>query len=168
MSAGRIDWTGIEGLVGRELGLSDWVTVDQGRIDRFADATDDRQWIHVDVERAKRESPLGSTIAHGFLTLSLLARFGYELGLVPPEGAHLLNYGLDRVRFMAPVKAGARVRDRVVLLKVEEKGPGRKLVTTRHTVEIEGEKKPAMVADSLVMLVEEPPRPAPVVAPPSS
>lgn len=153
MSVGRIDWTGIEGLVGRELGVSDWVSVDQRRIDRFAEATDDRQWIHVDVERAKRESPLGSTIAHGYLTLSLLARFGYELGLVPPEGTHLLNYGLDRVRFMAPVKAGARIRDRVVLLKVQDKGPGRKLVTTRHTVEIEGEKKPAMVAESLVMLV---------------
>ena len=140
-------------LVGMELGPSEWMTVDQAMIDKFAEATGDHQWIHVDVERAKRESLLGSTIAHGFLTLSLLARFGYELGLVPPEGAHLLNYGLDRVRFMAPVKAGARVRDRVVLLKVEKKGPGRKLVTTRHTVEIEGEAKPAMVAESLVLLV---------------
>ena len=153
MSAGRIDWTGIDGLVGRELGVSDWVSVDQARIDRFAEATDDRQWIHVDAERAQRESPLGTTIAHGFLTLSLLARFGYELGLVPPEGAHLLNYGLDRVRFMAPVKAGARIRDRVVLLKVEDKRQGRKLLTTRHTIEIEGEEKPAMIAESLVMLV---------------
>ena len=153
MSAGRIDSTGIDGLVGRELGVSDWVSVDQARIDRFAEATDDRQWIHVDAERAQRESPLGTTIAHGFLTLSLLARFGYELGLVPPEGAHLLNYGLDRVRFMAPVKAGARIRDRVVLLKVEDKRQGRKLLTTRHTIEIEGEEKPAMIAESLVMLV---------------
>ncbi len=153
MSAGRIDWAGIEGLVGRELGVSDWMSMDQGRIDRFAEATDDCQWIHVDVERAKRESPLGSTIAHGYLTLSLLARFGYELGMAPPEGAQLLNYGLDRVRFIAPVKAGARIRDRVVLLKIEEKGPGRRLATARHTIEIEGEERPAMVAESLVMLV---------------
>lgn len=153
MSAGRIDWAGLDGLVGRELGVSEWVSVDQDRIDRFAETTDDRQWIHVDRERAKRESPLGTTIAHGFLTLSLLARFGYELGLVAPEGAHLLNYGLDRVRFMAPVKAGARIRDRVVLLKVEDKRRGRKLITTRHTIEIDGEEKPAMVAESLVMFV---------------
>ncbi len=158
MSAVRIDWAGLAGLVGRELGVSDWVPVDQGRIDRFAEATDDRQWIHVDRERAQQESPLGTTVAHGFLTLSLLARFGYALGLVPPEGAHLLNYGLDRVRFMAPVKAGARIRDRVVLLRVDEKRPGRKLVTTRHTIEIEGEEKPAMVAESLVMLVGRQPR----------
>jgi acyl dehydratase len=153
VSAGRIDWAGIDGLVGRELGVTGWVSVDQDRIDGFAEATDDRQWIHIDKERAQRESPLGTTIAHGFLTLSLLARFGYEIGLVPGEGAHLLNYGLDRVRFMAPVKAGARIRDRVVLLKVDDKRQGRKLLTTRHTIEIEGEPKPAMVAESLVMLV---------------
>jgi acyl dehydratase len=153
MSTGRIDWAGLDGLVGRELGLSDWMSVEQRRIDRFAEATDDRQWIHVDVDRAKQESPLGSTIAHGYLTLSLLARFGYELGFAPPEGTQLLNYGLDRVRFLAPVKAGARIRDRVVLLKIVEKGPGRRLATARHTIEIEGESKPAMVAESLVMLV---------------
>src|SRR5262245_10383771 len=150
----RIDWDALPALVGRELGVTEWIQVDQRRIDGFAEATDDRQWIHVDRERARRESPLGTTIAHGYLTLSLLARFGYELGFTPPEGAHLLNYGLDRVRFMAPVKAGARIRDRVVLLKVEDKRSGRRLVTARHTVEIEGEDKPAMVADSLVLLVK--------------
>lgn len=157
MGGGRVDWTGLDRLVGRELGVTDWLLLDQDRINRFAEATGDRQWIHVDVERAKRESPLGSTVAHGFLSLSLLARFGFEIGLVPPEGCHLLNYGLNRVRFAAPVKAGARVRDRIVLLRIEERGKGRTLVTTRHTVEIEGEEKPALVAESLVLLVSPPP-----------
>ncbi|HEY7513449.1 MAG TPA: MaoC family dehydratase [Vicinamibacteria bacterium] len=159
MGGGRVDWTGLDRLVGRELGVTDWLLLDQDRIDRFAEATGDRQWIHVDVERAKKDSPLGSTIAHGFLSLSLLARFGFEIGLVAPEGSHLLNYGLNRVRFAAPVRAGARVRDRIVLLEVEEKGAGRTLVTTRHTIEIEGEEKPALVAESLVLLVTTPSRP---------
>jgi len=153
MEPRRIDWDGLSALVGKELGVTAWLTVEQPRIDAFADVTDDRQWIHVDRERAERESPLGTTIAHGYLTLSLLARFAYELGFTPPEGTHLLNYGLDRVRFMAPVRAGARIRDRVVLLRVEDKRRGRRLVTTRHTIEVDGEDKPAMVADSLVLLV---------------
>jgi acyl dehydratase len=153
--SGGLDWDRLPELVGRELGVTDWVVVDQRRVDGFAEVTDDRQWIHVDAERARRESPLGTTIAHGFLTLSLLARFAYELGLVPPEGTHLLNYGLGRVRFLAPVKTGARIRDRVVLLRVEDKRPGQRLVATRHTVEIEGEDKPALVAESLVLLVRK-------------
>jgi acyl dehydratase len=139
--------------VGCEIGVSDWLTIEQERIDRFAACTDDRQWIHVDVERAKREGPFGATVAHGFLTLSLLPRFGFEIGLFPPDAASVLNYGLDRVRFLAPVRAGARVRDRVTLQEAEDKGAGRVLIKTQHTVEIEGESKLALVADLLVMLI---------------
>jgi acyl dehydratase len=130
--------------------------VDQSRIDRFAACTDDKQWIHVDPERARRESPLGSTIAHGYLTLSLLARFTYESGVIPPDASSALNYGLDKVRFVTPVKVGARIRDRVALLEAVAKAPGRMLIKTRHTVEIEGEEKPALVAESLAMLVFDP------------
>jgi len=143
----------IADFVGRSLGVTDWVVIEQKRIDQFAECTDDHQWIHVDVERAARESTFGSTVAHGYLTLALLARFTYEVGLVPADAAQAFNYGLDRVRFMTPVKAGARVRDRVTLLTAEEKGPGRVLVRAQHTIEIEGDDKPAMVADALAMLV---------------
>jgi len=139
--------------VGRPLGVTDWVAIEQKRIDQFAECTDDHQWIHVDVERAARESAFGSTVAHGYLTLALLARFTYEVGLVPSDAGQAFNYGLDRVRFMRPVRAGARVRDRVTLLAAEDKGPGRVLVKAQHTIEIEGEDKPAMVADALAMLV---------------
>src|SRR4029453_337791 len=114
---------------GRPVGVTAWVVVDQKRIDQFADCTDDRQWIHVDVERAARESAFGSTGAHGYLTLALLARFTYEMGLVPADAGQAFNYGLDRVRFMTPVRAGARVRDRVTLLAAEQKRPGRVLVS---------------------------------------
>src|SRR5215475_3143557 len=101
---------------GRELGTSDWVTVDQPRIDQFAACTGDRQWIHVDVERARREGPFGGPIAHGYLTLSLVAAMLMEVGVIPPDASTGLNYGLDKVRFLAPVKAGARVRARVTLI----------------------------------------------------
>ena len=139
--------------VGRELGLSDWVTVDQKRIDEFAAATGDHQWIHVDVERAGRESPFGRTIAHGYLTLSLVAGSTLEIGAIPTDAKAGLNYGLDKVRFMAPVKSGARVRNRVVLLEAEDKGNGRVLIKLQSTMEIEGADKPALVAEMLTMLV---------------
>ncbi|MFM0624742.1 MaoC family dehydratase [Paraburkholderia xenovorans] len=143
----------IDNFVGRELGVSDWVTVDQARIDAFAQCTGDRQWIHVDVERAKRESPFGGTIAHGYLTLSLLAALAIEIGLIPEDASAGLNYGLDKVRFMTPVKAGARVRNRVTLASVEAKGGGRIIVKTMNELQIEGEDKPALIAESLAMLV---------------
>lgn len=139
--------------VGKELGVSDWVTVDQQRIDAFAACTGDNQWIHVDVERATRESPFGGTIAHGYLTLSLLPMMQYQVGTLPKGVKAGLNYGVDKVRFIAPVKAGARIRDHITLVGAEDKGGGRMLMTTRHTVEIEGEEKPAMVADTLAMLL---------------
>ena len=96
--------------VGQELGVSSWVTVDQSRIDQFAECSGDRQWIHVNVERAKRESPYRAPIAHGYLTLSLVAPLQMEIGAVPTDAGAAFNYGLDKVRFLAPVKAGARVR----------------------------------------------------------
>ncbi len=139
--------------VGRELGVSDWITVDQERIDAFAACTGDRQWIHVDVERAKRESPFGGPIAHGYLILSLVAAMVMELGVVPPDAASALNYGLDKVRFIAPVKAGARVRMRAKLASAEPQNGGRLLLKLQSTVEIEGEAKPAVVADLLCMLI---------------
>lgn len=139
--------------VGQEIGVTDWLTIDQERIDAFAACTGDHQWIHVDVERARRESPFGSTIAHGYLTLSLVPQWQYSLGTVPSDVGQAINYGIDRVRFVLPVKAGSRVRDRVMLVAVDEKGPGQVLITVRNTVEIEGEEKPAMVADTLAMLM---------------
>jgi acyl dehydratase len=139
--------------VGQELGISAWETLGQARIDQFADCTGDRQWIHVDVERARRESPLRSTIAHGYLVLSLLAPALFEIVVGPAGITQALNYGLDKVRFMSPVKAGSRVRNRVKLVAVEQKGEGRHLLTTEHTMEIEDEPKPALVAVALVLAV---------------
>ena len=139
--------------VGRELGASGWVAVDQDRIDAFAACTDDRQWIHVDVARAKRESPFGGPIAHGYLTLSLVAAMVMELGVIPPDAATGLNYGLDKVRFIAPVKAGTRVRTRATLVAAEPQSGGRVLLRLSCTLEIEGEAKPALVAELLCLLI---------------
>ena len=155
MNRERYDINTLEQFVGQELGVSDWLTVDQERINDFADCTGDHQWIHVDIERAQRESPLGSTIAHGYLTLALLSAMLMELGVVPAGVSRALNYGLDRVRFMAPVKAGARIRTRVVLMAVDPLGKGRQLLKTQNTVEIEGEIKPALIAETLALLLTE-------------
>ena len=143
----------LESFAGREIGVSGWHVVDQKRIDAFADCTGDRQWIHVDVERARRESPYGGTIAHGYLALSLVGTLCIEAGVVPPDASAALNYGLDKVRFLAPVRAGVRVRNRVALASVERKDGGRALIGIRNTLEIEGETKPALVADTLAMLI---------------
>jgi acyl dehydratase len=133
--------------VGRELG------VPQDRMNQFAACTDDHQWIHVDVERARRESPFGSPIGHGHLVLALLPRFFHDVGAIPPDVRQALNYGAERVRFVAPVRAGARIRGQVVLLAADDRGEGRVLLTLRTTVEIEGEHKPAMDAETLAMLI---------------
>ena len=143
----------LQQLVGRELGVSEWQTVDQQRIDQFAACTGDHQWIHVDVERARQESPLGGTIAHGYLTLSLIARSIHDLVVLPLGVTQALNYGLERTRFIAPVKSGARVRTRIKLVSAEDKGNGRTLLCTENTVEIEGESKPALIAGALVMAI---------------
>ena len=139
--------------VGRGLGISDWVAVDQDCINQFAACTGDRQWIHVDVERARRESPFGGPIAHGYLTLSLVAATAIELGVIPPDAETGLNYGLDKVRFIAPVKAGSRVRNRVSPLSAEPQAGGRILLKLQCTLKIEGEAKPALVAEMLCILV---------------
>jgi acyl dehydratase len=141
---------------GRELGASEWVGLDQDRIDAFAACTGDRQWIHVDVERAKRESPFGGPIAHGYLTLSLVAAMIMELGVIPPDAATGLNYGLDKVRFIMPVKAGSRVRARAKLRAVEPQGGARLLLRLDCTLEIEGEAKPALIAELLCLLIGKP------------
>ena len=141
----------LDHFVGQELGVSDWITVGQDRIDAFADCTEDHQWIHTDVGRAAESG--GTTIAHGFLTLSLLPALRNEIGVIPDGVARVLNYGLDRVRFLAPVQSGARVRARVTLTSVAPKGEGRLLLKTENTVEIEGEAKPALVAETLALLI---------------
>ena len=138
---------------GKELGVSAWTTVDQARIDEFAHCTGDHQWIHTDVERARRESPFGGPIAHGYLTLSLIAGMAVEIGIVPSDALACFNYGLNKVRFIAPVKSGARVRCRIVLAEITPQGGGRYLVRMDNTVEIEGEDKPALIAETLAVLV---------------
>jgi acyl dehydratase len=142
----------IRALLGQEVGISSWLAVDQPRIDAFANATEDRQFIHVD-PAAAAQTPFGGTIAHGFLSLALLSRMGAE-AMVLPEGLKMaINYGLDRVRFLAPVKAGSRVRGRFTLDSIEEKAPGQILIRHLVTVEIEGEDKPALTAVWLGLMV---------------
>src|ERR1700755_1980886 len=128
--------------VGHQLGLSDWVTIDQPRIDTFAACTGDRQWIHVDVERAKRESPFRAPIAHGYLTLGMVAPLAMQVGVIPNDAAAGLNYGIDKVRFLAPVPAGARVRVRVVLCGSAPREGGQVIMKTQNTLEVEGAEKP--------------------------
>jgi acyl dehydratase len=141
----------IRSRIGQEIGVSDWLTVDQARIDAFAEATEDRQFIHTD-PAAAAQTPFGGTIAHGFLTLSLLSRMGAAAMLLPDSLKMAVNYGLDRVRFLAPVQSGKRVRGRFTLDSVEEKAPGQILVRHIVTVEIEGEDKPALTAVWLGLL----------------
>jgi acyl dehydratase len=138
-------------MVGREVGLSDWFAVTQERIDAFAAATEDRQWIHVDRERAAA-GPLGGTVAHGFLLLSLVPFFNLSNELFSGRFRMAVNYGLDRVRFPSPVRAGARIRNRAVLKKIEKRGFRRLLITVENTFEVEGAEKPAMVADVLALI----------------
>lgn len=138
----------IEQYVGQPIGTSKWFEVDQSRIDRFADLTEDHQFIHVDPEAAA-QTPLGGTIAHGFLTLSLMSAMAAEGMLFLEEGAMALNYGFDKLRFLQPVPAGARVRGHFRLLTHEERKPGEHLFTFEVTVEIENIDKPALVAQWL-------------------
>ncbi|MDT0327502.1 MaoC family dehydratase [Nocardiopsis lambiniae] len=136
---------------GEHLGYTDWITVDQQRISLFADATEDHQWIHIDEEKAAA-GPFGRTIAHGFLSLSLLAHFSQSIIKVEKKPSMSINYGLNKVRFLQPVTVGSRLRDGVEILSVQETPKGY-LVTTRHTVEIEGQERPALVAESLGLWV---------------
>lgn len=141
----------IRGRVGEEVGVSSWLLVDQERIQAFADTTEDRQFIHVDPQAAA-QTPFGGTIAHGFLTLSLLSRMAAEAMLIPDDFRVIVNYGLDRVRFLAPVRSGSRVRGRFLLDSIEEKARGQILLRHLVTVEIEGEDRPALSAAWLTLL----------------
>jgi acyl dehydratase len=134
--------------VGKELGPSDWITVDQAMIDKFAEATGDHQWIHVDVERARREMPGGKTIAHGYLTLSLLPRLAADLVTVTRRSRGV-NYGSNKVRFTNPVPAGSRIRLRQRISGVEEVAGNGVRVTSEMVVEIEGQERPALVAETM-------------------
>ena len=148
--AGLVPADTLKDYIGKDMGESDWLVVDQDRINQFADATLDNQFIHVDSEKA---TPLfGSTIAHGFLSLSLMA--GMPAPQVAPENMTMaFNYGLDRVRFLTPVNVGSKVRTKAKLLSVDDKGDGRYLVKNEVTMEIEGQEKPAYIAESLTMYV---------------
>ena len=143
--------TEIKNRIGHEVGASSWIEVDQARIDAFAEATEDRQFIHVDPAAAVN-TPFRGTIAHGFLSLSLLSRMGAEAMLMPEGLKMAINYGLDRVRFLAPVRSGKRVRGRFTLDSAEEKAAGQWLLRHSVTVEIEDEEKPALSAIWLTLI----------------
>lgn len=139
-------------LAGTELGTSKWLLIDQDRINRFADATDDHQFIHVDPKQAAK-TPFGSTIAHGYLTLSLVPYLNAQ-SMVAPQGTVMgINYGSDKIRFLQPVKTGSRVRSTTKVLSVQEKAPGQWLLKAAVTVEIEGSKKPALIAELLSLMI---------------
>jgi acyl dehydratase len=136
-----------QAMVGQEIGLSSWHLVDQGRIDVYADVIEDHQFIHVDPERAKRETVFGTTVAHGFLTMSLLSIMSYEVMPVIEGTTMGVNYGFDKLRFVSPVKSGSRVRGRFTLTEAKLRKPKELQSRTNVSVEIEGEEKPALVAD---------------------
>ena len=138
--------------IDQPLGISDWVVIDQDRINAFADVTIDHQFIHVDVEKAKA-TPFGTTIAHGYLSLSLVSHFLGECGILPEGTVMAINYGSDKVRFLQPVAVDSKVRGHGRLLDVSEKSPGQYLVKTGISVEIEGQEKPALVAEILSLFI---------------
>lgn len=139
-------------MAGTELGPSPWLKIEQDRIQLFADATDDHQYIHLDAEKAA-QTPFGATIAHGFLSLSLLTHLSKEIAVVPEGMVMGINYGLNKVRFLQPVKVDSEIRLRSKILSVREKKPGHILVTAKATVEIQDEEKPALLAETLSMYV---------------
>jgi acyl dehydratase len=152
-SMSSLTLAGLGQKVGHELGVSSWVMIDQARIDAFASCTGDHQWIHVDTERATRESPFRTPIAHGYLTLAMVAPLAMEIGVIPSDAAAGLNYGTDKVRFLAPVSAGARVRLRVALAGIEPRDGGQMMMRTQNTLEVEGSEKPALIAETLALLI---------------
>ena len=138
--------------VGKELGLTDWVEIKQSDINTFAKLTEDEQWIHIDKEKSEKYSPYKNTIAHGFMILSFSTKFAYETFAIDSVKMGL-NYGLDRVRFLTPVNVGSKVRTKAKLISVDEKEDGRYLVKNEVTMEIEGQEKPAFIAEALTMFV---------------
>ncbi|MFK7836529.1 MAG: MaoC family dehydratase [Sulfitobacter sp.] len=141
---------------GEMLGTSGWQEITQDVVNEFAHCTGDNQWIHTDVERAKKESPFGGPVAHGYLTLSLLSAMAMEIGVVPAGTAAALNYGLDKVRFLTPVPVGAKVRLHTKLVSFEPKDNGQYLMKTENTMEVQGADRPALLAESLAILVPGP------------
>jgi acyl dehydratase len=140
------DFNELKSVVGTEVGVSDWIEITQDRINRFAEATGDEQWIHVDTERAARESPGGTTIAHGLLSLSLIPMF--IRSIIGVKGlTNTLNYGANRIRYLTPVPAGSRLRARVTVMEAEDVPPDALRVTYKVTIELEGGKRPACVAE---------------------
>lgn len=143
----------LDDYIGKEVGVTDWLTIDQDRINKFADATGDHQYIHVDPQRAA-ETPFGTTIAHGFLTLSLMSMLSSQNGAIKLDNAVMgINYGLDKVRFINPVKVGSNIRARFELVSADEKKPKHYLMKHNVTIDIEGEEKPALIAQWLGMTV---------------
>jgi len=147
----KLTYSQLEALLGQEIGLSDWMKITQDRINGFAETTEDRQWIHVDLEKAKK-GPLKSTIAHGFLLLSLLPYLNWQIDIFNKEIKMAVNYGIDRVRFIHPVKPGDHIRSRALLKAVSKRGLRKALLTVESTLEIEGKEKPALVAELLVLV----------------
>lgn len=141
--------------LGQEIGVTDWIQVNQDRIDNFAECTGDHQWIHVNKDMAEK-GPFGKTIAHGYLTLSLIPKFSEEHTIAPTGTMMAVNYGLNKLRLLNPVTEGSKVRDRISMTTVEEKTGGRILVGTTHTIEIDGQEKPALVAETLTMFFTQP------------
>ena len=152
----EIHLTDVRGLVGEEIGVSKWFTVDQTMIDRFAQATEDHQFIHTDPIRAAAETPFGGTIAHGFLSLSLLSAMNFDCVPRVLEQTMGINYGFEKVRFMTPVKCGARVRGRFRMADARFRGAGMLMVTYDVTVEVENERKPALTANWMTIIQFDP------------
>lgn len=141
--------------IGTELGMSNWITVDQAMINQFADTTHDTQWIHIDPARAAAETPFGGTVAHGFLTLSLASRFAYDCLTMMPGQVMSVNYGMNKLRFLAPVPAGSRLRGRFTLQDAKLRSEAELLRETILSIEIEGKQTPALVAEWLTLAIFE-------------
>ncbi len=147
----RLSLKELEERIGQEIGLSPWLEMTQDRINAFAECTEDRQWIHVDEEQA-RKSPLRSTVAHGYLLVSLLAHFNLQNEIFQQKFRMAINYGLDRVRFLHPVRPGDRIRSRSLLKRVEKRGLRKVLIAVENTLEVEGADKPALIAEALALI----------------
>lgn len=149
--------------IGEELGVSDWLLVTQQLIDRFSDSTLDPDWIHIDPQRAARDTPFGGTIAFGFWTLSMLTHFSHQIGMWPSDVEYALNYGLERVRWVTPVPIGSRIRNRCRLVSFEGRGASKFMIRTSNTIELEGSERPALVAEWLGLFLtvagDSPPTP---------
>ncbi len=147
----KIKFKNLQNLIGKEVGVSNWSKVSQSQINNFADCTDDHQFIHIDEKKSKNDSPFEATIAHGFLTLSLLSKFANEVVFENEENKIIINYGFDKIRFILPVKAEKEIRAKFQLSDIIKRKPGQTVVTFKVTIEIKNEEKPALIAEWLTM-----------------